>query len=168
MVTESDPIVAETAARIFADLADPQTINRAGDARWKDPLWHALAEAGLTLAWVPEELGGAAASLAEGFAILGAAGRYGLPVPLAETMLAGWLLARAGIDAPAGAMTVASCLAPNAGRSILLARHPLWRSVPPEGGLAGTLPTNLTTFGSLEGALAKVSSTPSITGSRVT
>jgi len=30
-----------------------------------------------------------------------------LPVPLAETLLAGWLLARAGIDAPAGAMTVA-------------------------------------------------------------
>ncbi len=27
MVTESDSIVAETAARIFADLADPQTIN---------------------------------------------------------------------------------------------------------------------------------------------
>ena len=32
MVTESDNIVAETAARIFADLADPQTINRARDA----------------------------------------------------------------------------------------------------------------------------------------
>ena len=36
MVTESDNIVAETAARIFADLADPQTINRARDDRWKD------------------------------------------------------------------------------------------------------------------------------------
>ena len=41
----------------------------------------------------------------------------------------------------------ASCLAERAGRSTLAARHPLWRSVPPEGGLAGTLPMNLTTIG---------------------
>ena len=107
MVTESDHIVAETAARIFADLADPQTINRARDGRWKEPLWRALSEAGLTLAWVPEKQGGAGASLADGFAILGVAGRFALPVPLAETLIAGWLLARAGIAAPAGAMTVA-------------------------------------------------------------
>ena len=39
MVTESDNIVAETAARIFADLADPQTINKARDDAWKDKLW---------------------------------------------------------------------------------------------------------------------------------
>jgi len=107
MVNESDSIVAETAARIFADLADPQTINRARDTAWKEKLWRALSDAGLPLAWVPEKLGGAGASLADGFAILGAAGRYALPVPLAETLLAGWLLARAGIKVPAGAMTVA-------------------------------------------------------------
>jgi len=107
MVTESDNIVAETATRIFADLADPQTINRARDGRWKEPLWRALSEAGLTLAWVPEKQGGTGASLADGFAILGVAGRYALPVPLAETLMAGWLLARAGIEAPPGAMTVA-------------------------------------------------------------
>ena len=107
MVTESDNIVAETAARIFADLADPQTITRARDTGWKTPLWRALAEAGLPLAWVPEKQGGAGASLADGFAILGVAGRFALPVPLAETLIAGWLLARAGIEAPTGAMTVA-------------------------------------------------------------
>ena len=84
MTTESDHIVAETAARIFADLADPQTINKARDAGWKDKLWQALSDAGLTLAWVPEELGGAGGSLADGFAIVAAAGRYALPAPLAE------------------------------------------------------------------------------------
>ncbi|MGH6727275.1 MAG: acyl-CoA dehydrogenase family protein, partial [Pseudolabrys sp.] len=53
-MTESDRIVAETAARIFADLADPQTVNDADDSGWKQPLWGAMAEAGLPLAWVPE------------------------------------------------------------------------------------------------------------------
>lgn len=100
-------IVADTAARIFADLGDPQEINRAGNGAWKAPLWQALAEAGLTLAWVPEEHGGAGADIADGFAILGTAGRYAVSVPLAETLLAGWLLSRAGIAAPEGAMSVA-------------------------------------------------------------
>lgn len=106
-MTESDPIVAEMAARIFADLADPQTVNRARDTQWKDAFWRALVDAGLTLAWVPEELGGAGASMSEGFAVLSVAGRYAVAVPIAETLLAGWLLARARIAATDGAMTVA-------------------------------------------------------------
>ena len=106
-MSESGNIVADTAARIFADLADPQAINSAGDGGWKAPLWQALAEAGLTLAWVPEAQGGAGAGLADGFEILGVAGRFAAPVALAETLLAGWLLARAGISSPAGAMAVA-------------------------------------------------------------
>lgn len=106
-MSESGSIVTDTAARILADLADPQTVNRAKDDAWKGALWTALTDAGLTLAWVPEELGGAGASLAEGFEVLGVAGRFAAPVPIAETLLAGWLLARAGIAAPAGAITVA-------------------------------------------------------------
>jgi acyl-CoA dehydrogenase len=106
-VADSD-IVAETAARIFADLADPQTVSRAKDEGWKAPLWRALEEAGLTLAWVPDALGGSGASLADGFAVLNAAGRFAIGVPLAETLLAGWLLARAGVQAPDGPMSVAA------------------------------------------------------------
>jgi acyl-CoA dehydrogenase len=107
MPGENDHIVAETAARIFADLADPQTINRMESGAWKEPLWQTLGDAGLPLAWVPEKLGGSGASLAEGFAILGVAGRFALAVPLAETLAAGWLLARAGLEAPAAPMTLA-------------------------------------------------------------
>jgi acyl-CoA dehydrogenase len=106
---EASLLVAETAARIFADFADPQTVNGAADGSWKAPLWKALNAAGLPLAWVPEALGGSGGSIADGFAILGAAGRYALAAPLAETLAAGWLLARGGIAAPAEPMTVAPC-----------------------------------------------------------
>src|ERR1700732_2863865 len=104
---QMDYIVAEPAARIFADLADPQTINRMENGAWKEPLWQTLGDAGLPLAWVPEHLGGSGASLADGFAVLGVAGRFALAVPLAETLAAGWLLARAGLEAPATPMSVA-------------------------------------------------------------
>jgi acyl-CoA dehydrogenase len=106
-VAESENIVAETAEKIFADLADAQTINRDKNGAWKAPLWQALTEAGLPLSWVPEDCDGSGASLAEGFSVLSAAGRFAIAVPLAETMLAGWLLAQASIKSPEGMMTVA-------------------------------------------------------------
>jgi len=106
-VSESENIVAETAEKIFSDLADAQTINRDKDGGWKTPLWQALTDAGLPLSWVPEDCGGSGTSLAEGFAVLSAAGRFAIAVPLAETMLAGWLLAQAKIASPEGMMTVA-------------------------------------------------------------
>ena len=105
-MAESENIVAETAEKIFADLADAQAINHDKQGTWKAPLWQALSEAGLPLAWVPDRLGGSGASLAEGFSVLGAAGRFAVAVPLAETMLAGWLLAQAKITSPEGEMTV--------------------------------------------------------------
>jgi acyl-CoA dehydrogenase len=106
-VVEAENIVAQTAERIFADLADAQTINSDNKGGWKAPLWRALNEAGLPLAWVAEEFGGSAATLAEGFGVLSAAGRFAIPVPLAETMLAGWLLSQANISCPEGEMTLA-------------------------------------------------------------
>jgi acyl-CoA dehydrogenase len=39
--------------------------------------------------------------------VLGVAGRFAVAVPLAETLLAGWLLSRAGLKSPEGAMSVA-------------------------------------------------------------
>jgi acyl-CoA dehydrogenase len=106
-VAEAENIVVETAEKIFADLADAQTINSDKKGSWKAPLWQALTEAGLPLSWVPEECGGSGASLADGFGVLGAAGRFAVAVPLAETMLAGWLLSQAGISSPEGMMTIA-------------------------------------------------------------
>ena len=109
-MSAADNIVVETTTKIFQDLCDPQTVNAAAmneDEGWKAPLWSALEDAGLTLAWVPDDLGGAGASIVDGFAVLRVAGGFAVPVPLAETLLAGWLLGRAGISSPRGAMSVA-------------------------------------------------------------
>src|SRR5579862_5762990 len=54
-VAEAENIVVEAAERIFADLADAQTINRDKTGAWKAPLWQALSEAGLPLSWVAED-----------------------------------------------------------------------------------------------------------------
>lgn len=103
----ADNIVVETTERIFRDLADPQTVNSADDDTWREPLWNALEDAGLTVAWLADDLGGAGASVADGFAVTRVSGNYAAPVPVAETLLAAWLLGRAGLSAPRGPMTVA-------------------------------------------------------------
>ena len=50
----------------------------------------------------PRETGG----MVEAVTILRAAGHRAAPIPLAETMLARWLCAACGVDAPAGALTI--------------------------------------------------------------
>ncbi|MGH7116637.1 MAG: acyl-CoA dehydrogenase family protein, partial [Stellaceae bacterium] len=107
MSDTTDNIIVDTATRIFKDLCEPATVNDAEEGVWPKALWDALEVSGLPLAWVPDDLGGAGAPMADGFAVLRAAGRFAVPAPLAETLMAGWLLARAGIAVPAGPMTIA-------------------------------------------------------------
>jgi alkylation response protein AidB-like acyl-CoA dehydrogenase len=103
----TDNIIVDTATRIFRDLCEAATINDAEKGVWPKALWDALDESALPLAWIPEDLGGAGATMADGFAVLRVAGRFAAPVPLAETLMAGWLLAHAGIRVPNGPMTIA-------------------------------------------------------------
>ncbi|MBU2531205.1 MAG: acyl-CoA/acyl-ACP dehydrogenase [Alphaproteobacteria bacterium] len=107
MQDSSDSIVVETTRRIFADLCDPRTVNAAKDDAWKARLWQALEESGLTLAWVPEDNGGTGATMTDAFDIARISGQYAVPVALGETLLAGWLLAKAGQQCQPGPMTVA-------------------------------------------------------------
>lgn len=76
----------------------------------RDPaeLWDEMEELGLTLASVPEEAGGQGGSLIDALTVLRASGRHAVPLPLAETsVLAGWILAEAGLPVGAGPSTVA-------------------------------------------------------------
>src|SRR4051812_8999516 len=99
-VAESDNIVVETAEKIFADLADPQTVNNDKKDSWQAPLWQALSEAGFPLGWGPDDLGGSRAGPARGFSLLYAARRFAVAGSLAPTMLARWLLGHAENASP--------------------------------------------------------------------
>jgi acyl-CoA dehydrogenase len=102
-----DTIIVDTATRIFQDLCDADTVNKAEKGEWPAALWDALEESGLPLTWVSDEFGGAGAEMLDGFAVLRVAGRFAGPVPIAETLLAGWLLVQGKLAAPPGPMTIA-------------------------------------------------------------
>jgi alkylation response protein AidB-like acyl-CoA dehydrogenase len=100
-------LLRDTATRLFRDLCDTAALRRAEGGDWPASLWHAVEEAGLPKALVPEAAGGSGVGFADAMVIVRAAGWFALPLPLPETMFAGWVLARAGLPVPDGPMTVA-------------------------------------------------------------
>lgn len=102
----SDSLLVEVTRKLLREIADPQHRRSQGADR-RAIAWRAIEAQGLTRAWLPEAAGGAGAGIADGFAILTLAGQVALDVPLAETLLAGWLLATAGLDVPGGALAIA-------------------------------------------------------------
>ena len=114
-----------TPARVAAAAAGSGQDAGAG---WDAGLWRALEETGLTLAGTPEEAGGSGGDLSAAAAIVAAAGAAAAPVPLAETLAAGMLLARAGLAIPAGPLTVAVAGAgAGLGSGVVLRRVPYGR-----------------------------------------
>lgn len=101
-------LLRDTATRLFQDLCEPAALREAEGGIWPAALWRAVEDAGLPKALVPESAGGSGVAFADAMVIVHAAGWFALPLPLPETMLAGWLLARAGLPIPDGPMTVAN------------------------------------------------------------
>ena len=104
----SDTLVAEVAGKLFANLVPPKLVNDAEAGEFPDALWKAVNDAGF-----PDALAAGAASpgdlagLPDAAAILREAGRHAAPLPLAETMIARWLLAGAGLKAPEAPLSIA-------------------------------------------------------------
>jgi len=106
-MSEARGLVREAAERLFEKHCSVETLRRADGGEFPQVLWRALAEAGYTSALVPESAGGAGLEMADALSLLISAGRHAVPAPLAETMLAGWLLSSAGVSVPEGPLTIA-------------------------------------------------------------
>jgi acyl-CoA dehydrogenase len=96
----------ETVERVLGDLVTPEGIAAAEGGAWPHALWSAIDETGLALAAAPEESGGVGGRWLDVFGIVRSAGRHAAPVPLAETVLANWVLGLAGMDVAPGAATI--------------------------------------------------------------
>ena len=103
-------MLVESATRLFADHVDAKMLDAAKQSGWSPKLWAIVEQAQLPLVSIPEEAGGAGGTLSDLAAVLRVAGRYTAPIPLAETALAAWMLARAGLPIPQGPLTLGSVL----------------------------------------------------------
>lgn len=103
---ETREMLAATADRLLAPHCTPAKLLEAEGGIWPALLWAALEQAGLTRALLPATLGGADLDPEQALWLVRIAGRHAAPVPLAETLMAGWLLAGAGLAVPDGPLTI--------------------------------------------------------------
>jgi len=106
-MSEIRSLLMESAEKIFTDHVTPEIIAASENGQFPEALWAAVEEAGLPRAAVPEAQGGAGAALGDALAVLALAGRFAAPIPLAETVLSGWMLSGAGLSVPEGPLSVA-------------------------------------------------------------
>jgi acyl-CoA dehydrogenase len=106
-MSETGDLLQESARRLFVGHCDQKLVARAEAGEWPDGLWHAIEQAGFAAALVPEEAGGAGVGMADALGVLRAAGGSCAPVPLAETMVANWLLATSGLSVEPGPHSIA-------------------------------------------------------------
>jgi acyl-CoA dehydrogenase len=100
-------LLRDTAERLLAEHCTPERVAAAAKTGWDATAWQALERTGLTLVGSPEESGGSGGDLSWAADIAVAAGAAAAPVPLAETLSAGLLLARAGLAIPPGPLALA-------------------------------------------------------------
>jgi len=96
-----EAILYDSAMRLFGDLVTPEVLAAAEQGIWPEAQWRAVEEAGY-----PEVIAEGSSAMVEAVTILRAAGHHAAPIPLAETMLARWLCATCGVEAPAAALTI--------------------------------------------------------------
>jgi acyl-CoA dehydrogenase len=104
-------LLTDSFERLLADASPPdvvRSIEREAAPAASAQLWARLEASGFLDALVPEAAGGAGLGLADAFELFVADGRHVVPVPLSQTMLVRAVLAGAGIEAPSGAIAIAS------------------------------------------------------------
>lgn len=97
-MSEMHEIILDTTSKIFKDLSTKELIDEVEEGKWAGELWDVLTESGITSIGVSETLGGAGGDFVDAFHVLRLAGKYAVPLPLAETMMVNWLIAENGMS----------------------------------------------------------------------
>ena len=105
--SELRTILGDQVNRLLADSIGKPELEQAETGASQAELWRALEENGLPSVLVPEDRGGVGGGWGEAEVVIRAAGKYHAPVPLVESVLAGWLLSAGGLDMPAGMISFA-------------------------------------------------------------
>ena len=109
--SELETMIGETVQRLFSDHVSPELLDAAEAGAWPGALWSLVDDSGLPKALCAAEAGGSGARWLDAYPVFAGIGRWSVPLPLAATMVAGWLLGLAGVDVPQGPVAIAPAAA---------------------------------------------------------
>lgn len=105
-----EDLITETVERLFAQQCHTDMVRKIDAGESPEPLWRTIDESGFLDAMAPEESGGCGLGLSDASKLVCLTGKYAVPVPFSETMIARGLLASKSIHPPDGAIAIAGTL----------------------------------------------------------
>ena len=112
-------MLLDQADRLFAAHVEQAVLADADGGAWPAALWSSVEDAGFPAALVPADAGGVGLGYPEVMQLIRRSAFHAVPLPLAETMVAGALWAEAGGEMAEGVLTLAPA---NAGDRLTVAR----------------------------------------------
>ena len=101
-MNEMRTMLEQSVSRLFADRLDWDALSAIEESGFPEGLWEQVIDQGIHLVLAGESDGGMEAGWGDAYAVIRACGRYAVPLPVAEIMLASHLLRKAGAALPAG------------------------------------------------------------------
>ncbi|RDW17517.1 hypothetical protein CWR48_13405 [Oceanobacillus arenosus] len=95
-MSEMHELIIDSTTKILKDKCTKELVDTVEKGVWPEDLWNVLVESGITTIAVPDSIGGTGGDYIDAFHILRLAGKFSLPLPLAETLITNWLLADQG------------------------------------------------------------------------
>ena len=105
-MNELQTILSDSVNGLLSERITKALVQKAEEGEFPAALWSEVEANGLTRVLVPENEGGAGGTWADAAIVLKAAGEHVAPLPLADALLANWLLTQAGIEVPDGVITL--------------------------------------------------------------
>jgi acyl-CoA dehydrogenase len=102
----TDNLIADSAARLFAERVDKGLRQRAEAGELDAALWRQVTDSGFHRLLATEASGGYGLGWTDAYPLLRGLGYWQVPLPLAETLLASLLASLAGMALPDGPLTV--------------------------------------------------------------
>jgi alkylation response protein AidB-like acyl-CoA dehydrogenase len=107
-VEHSQQLLQDAATRVFRERFGAPLLRRAAQGEWLGSEWAALEELGLPQMMAGEADGGSGFGIRDALGIVALTGTFAVPLPLAETLLANWLITEAALVPHPGVATIAA------------------------------------------------------------
>ena len=91
-MSDISSMLEDSVTRLFRDKVDREFLQEQEKTGWAAQLWELTEELGLSSVLVKEDNGGVGGDWADAYEIVKGCGRFAVPLPLPETIVARWLL----------------------------------------------------------------------------
>ena len=101
-MNELQTMLEDSVSRLFGNQLDWDALTRYEKTEWPGDLWAQILEQGIDKVLASEAAGGIAGKWSDAYPVFRLCGRYAVPLPLCESIIAHWIARQSRIELPDG------------------------------------------------------------------